>query len=295
MFPPWLVLLSTLIHILPALGTAESDTVAQLRLGPTALDRLKTLGQDSDFVFDFFNPPGGVTMGGAGHTVAATSASFPAVIGNGVAMTVGFLAGCALNSPHTHPRATEINFSVNGTLRTGTLQENGARFVVNELPPGSVTIFPMGAIHFEMNDGCEPAMFVSAFNSEDPGVLQLAQRFYGLPVDVIQATLGGLGVEEVEGLADKIPDNIAYGTDACLQRCGLVRPPTQPTAQQQPRVSGNALPTGASAPAPSSTGNSTVTNSTVTNSTVTNSTVAASPANRNGTAPVNGNSTSTRV
>lgn len=51
------------------------------------------------------------------------------------------------------------------------LTENGARFVVNNLPPGSMTIFPkvksplhvhlpsslgdgQGAIHFEVNDGC---------------------------------------------------------------------------------------------------------------------------------------------
>jgi hypothetical protein len=43
---------------------------------------------------------------------------------------------------------------VNGTLRTGLLTENGARFVVNDLPPGSMTVFPQGSVHFEMNDGC---------------------------------------------------------------------------------------------------------------------------------------------
>ncbi|KAF8216727.1 hypothetical protein K438DRAFT_1797723, partial [Mycena galopus ATCC 62051] len=106
------------------------------------------------------------------------------------------------------------------------------------------TVFPQGAIHFEMNDGCEPAMFVAGFNSEDPGVLSVAQRFFGLPIDIIGATMGGLGVQEVEGLEAKIPDNVAVGTDACLQRCGLHRPRAQPTAQHQPRVSGNAFPTG---------------------------------------------------
>jgi hypothetical protein len=77
------------------------------------------------------------------------------------------------------------------------LAENGARFVFNELPAGSATVFPKGAIHFEMNLECgeffqprpylfdpqrkekmaaEPTLFVAAFNNEDPGVLQLAQR-----------------------------------------------------------------------------------------------------------------------
>ncbi|KAF7319081.1 Cupin type-1 domain-containing protein [Mycena chlorophos] len=228
--------------------TAEVQSeVAALRDSPTAVGRLSTLSQDSQFVFDFFNPPAGVVSGAGGHTVEASSANFPAVVGNGVAMTVGFLGPCSINTPHTHPRATEINFSANGTLRTGLLTENGARFIMNELPPGSMTVFPQGAIHFEMNDGCAPAVFVAAFNSEDPGVLQLAQRFLGLPLDIISATLGDIGVEEVEGLAHLLPDNVAFGTDECLQRCGLKRPSAQPTAQQQPRVSGNAFPDATSA------------------------------------------------
>lgn len=102
-----------------------------------------------------------------------------------------------MNIPHTHPRATEINIAINGTLRTGMLAENGARFVFNDVPAGAATVFPKGAIHFEMNLECgecfllnivtyitviltkhvvEPTLFVAAFNNEDPGVLALAQR-----------------------------------------------------------------------------------------------------------------------
>jgi Cupin len=67
---------------------------------------------------------------------------------------VGYLGACSMNTPHTHPRATEINFAVNGSLRTGMLAENGARFVFNDVPAGSATVFPRGAIHFEMNLEC---------------------------------------------------------------------------------------------------------------------------------------------
>jgi hypothetical protein len=94
------------------------------------------------------------------------------LIGNGVAMSesfrhsatkkptslfrsaYGYLEACGMNIPHTHPRATEINIAVNGTLRTGMLAENGARFVFNNVPAGSATVFPQGAIHFEMNLDC---------------------------------------------------------------------------------------------------------------------------------------------
>ncbi|KAJ7509922.1 RmlC-like cupin [Mycena galericulata] len=211
------VFLSTVLS--SVLCTPLSDEVATLRQAPTAVDRINDLPNDTQFIFDFFNPTGGIVMGAAGHTVTATSGTFPAVVGNGVAMTVGFLGPCGMNTPHTHPRATEINFSVNGTLRTGMLAENGARFVVNELPPGSMTVFPQGAIHFEMNEGCEPAMFVAAFNGEDPGVQSTAQRFYGLPVDILQATLGGLGVQEVEGMADMVNSYLCIFVDPGQHRC----------------------------------------------------------------------------
>lgn len=224
-----------------------ADKVAALKLAATEVDRIKLL-TDDEFVFDFVNPPGvGETNGVGGHTVAATPSNFPAIIGHGMAMTVGFLGPCGMNSPHTHPRATEFNFAVNGTLRAGMLSENGARFIINDVHPGSATIFPRGVIHFEMNDGCEPAMFVAAFNDEDPGVDQIAQRLFGLPVDILSATLGDLGVEQVAGLEAKIPDNVALGTNECLQRCGITRT-QQPTNQRQPRVSGNALPAGFAGP-----------------------------------------------
>jgi hypothetical protein len=53
-----------------------------------------------------------------------------------------------MNTPHTHPRATEINFVVNGTFRTGMLAENGARFVFSEVPAGSASVFPLVRSHF---------------------------------------------------------------------------------------------------------------------------------------------------
>ena len=146
-----------------------------------------------------------------------------------------------MNSPHTHPRASEINFSLNTTLRAGVLIENGARFAEIDIRPGTATIFPQGAIHFEMNPSCEEAMFVAGFNGEDPGVQQVAQRFFGLPPDIVGATLGGLGIQEVANLEGFIPDNVIYGVEECLARCGIERTP-QPNAQRQPRVSANAFP-----------------------------------------------------
>ncbi|KAJ7235635.1 hypothetical protein B0H12DRAFT_1141390 [Mycena haematopus] len=232
----WVSLALALVAALPLRVSAdaasdEAALVKSLRDAPTAVDRINLLPNDDD----------AATVGAGGKIVTANSATFPAVIGTRSAMAIGTLDPCSMNTPHTHPRATEMQFSVNGTIRTGMITENGGRFVMTSLPPGSMTIFPQGSIHFQVNDGCEPLLFASSFNSEDPGVLQVAQRFLGLPPDIVGATLGGLGVVEVAGLESQIPDNVAIATDSCLKRCGLTRP-NQPTTQRQPRVSGNAFP-----------------------------------------------------
>jgi oxalate decarboxylase/phosphoglucose isomerase-like protein (cupin superfamily) len=82
-----------------------------------------------------------------------------------------------MNTPHTHPRATEFLYVVNGTgLSVGFIEENGARFVSNTVLPGEGTLFPKGSIHFQQNLGCDPLTFVAALNNVDPGVLSAAQR-----------------------------------------------------------------------------------------------------------------------
>ena len=81
-----------------------------------------------------------------------------------------------MNTPHTHPRATEFLYLVNGNMEAGFIEENGARFVVNQLTAGQGTLFPQGSIHYQINTGCEPIKFVAALNNEDPGANQIAQR-----------------------------------------------------------------------------------------------------------------------
>lgn len=81
-----------------------------------------------------------------------------------------------MNTPHTHPRATEILYLVTGEMEAGFIEENGARFVKNTLTKGQGTLFPQGSIHYQMNTGCDPVLFVAVLNDEDPGTSQIAQR-----------------------------------------------------------------------------------------------------------------------
>ena len=65
-----------------------------------------------------------------------------------------------MNTPHTHPRATEMLYLVNGTITSGMIAENGARFVFNTLEAGMAQVFLQGSIHYQQNELCDPVMFV---------------------------------------------------------------------------------------------------------------------------------------
>jgi hypothetical protein len=144
-------------------------------------------------------------------------------------MTLGFLEPCGINTPHLHPRATEMLVLVEGSsLRFGSIFENGLvkpgqnQEVAASLKKFEATAFPQGSMHWQFNDGCEKAIFVAVLNSEDPGTSQLAQNFFGLDAAVVNATLGSPKTIEgrpIEDFRQLIPTNIAQDRASCLTRC----------------------------------------------------------------------------
>jgi hypothetical protein len=200
--------------------------ISSLENAATAVDRIKLLPNPSDHVYDFLNPPtsDATTTGLGGHTVKADRGTFPALIGNGVAMTVGFLGPCGFNTPHTHPRSAEINIVVEGELGTEFITENGATLIKNRLSTYQMTVFPQGAIHTEWNPDCTPATFVAGFASEDPGVQQSAQRLFDMDDDLLEAVFANdftFAGEDIDTFRSLVPANVALGVESCLAKCGL--------------------------------------------------------------------------
>ncbi|CAM9752540.1 unnamed protein product, partial [Ectocarpus sp. 13 AM-2016] len=123
---------------------------------------------------------------------AATLGQIPALDGQGIAMALVNLDACTINLPHIHPRATEMQYVINGEhLRVAFVEENGGEgAVVNDLSQGDVTFFPQGLIHYEQNLGCEPVTFLAALNNDDPGAVTITTRFFELPTEAIQVRAG---------------------------------------------------------------------------------------------------------
>ncbi|MCJ1309944.1 hypothetical protein MMC25_003605 [Agyrium rufum] len=198
--------------------------IQSLVLAASAVDRVNLLAP-ADLVYDFGKAQTNSTdtTGAGGHTVKADRKAFPALIGNGVSMTVGFLGPCGFNTPHTHPRSAEFNIVVQGALVSQFMLENGAHNIVNNLTLYQATVFPQGALHTEFNPLCTNSTFVAGFGNEDPGVQQAAQVFYGFQEDIVQATLevDTINGEDIEAFKSKIPANVALGVESCLSACGI--------------------------------------------------------------------------
>jgi oxalate decarboxylase/phosphoglucose isomerase-like protein (cupin superfamily) len=188
-------------------------------------------------VFDFGAHAVAGAGGLGGRLALATADNFPVLVDQGLATAVAFLEPCGMNSPHIHPRATEFLTLVQGRLQTGFMLENGfvpgaaaaeshqrlTTQVSANLTAFQSTVFPQGSIHFQFNDYCEPATFVSTLNSADPGTSQIAQNFFFLDDRVVDVALGGpvrVDGGNLDRLRDSLPPNLVRAMDGCLARCG---------------------------------------------------------------------------
>ncbi len=125
-------------------------------------------------------------------------------------------------APHNHPRATEYLINVAGPpLSAGSFNENGAPFYQGNLNAGSVTVLPLGSIHYVSNEGCDPALIVAGFNSETPGVGFLSSMYTAFDPQTVAAAFGGAGATVFD--TSKIPAAVNLGHDQCLQKCGINR------------------------------------------------------------------------
>jgi len=65
---------------------------------------------------------------------------------------------------------------------------------------------------------------VAAFPSEDPGVGQIAQEYFGLEEEIVAASAGGevtVNGQDIDKFRALIPANVAKGVESCLKKCGL--------------------------------------------------------------------------
>jgi hypothetical protein len=224
----------------PAAPTeSQAYLFRDLFTAPTAIKRFQRLLVQGDSLLTgpalraltvfSFNGASPATNATGGALKAANIETFPILTDLGISTTLGFLEPCGINTPHVHPRATEFLTLVEGSnLKFGYVLENGLvgatknPEIAGYLNKFEGTVFPQGSIHFQFNDNCDKATFVASLNSEDPGTSQIAQNFFALNYQVVNATLGmpkEINGKNIEQFRQYIPANVAQDMDVCLKRC----------------------------------------------------------------------------
>ena len=160
---------------------------------------------------------------GLGGTIRPLGvAQLPSLAKQGVSYSLFTIKPCGINLPHVHPRATELLYVIKGSkLVTAFVEENGGRAIVNELSAGQATFFPQGLIHYQQNLGCETAEYISALNSEDPGVVTIStQTLNHLPTTALVDTFNISNLNLLK-LQSGLPKGPAQGREECLKKCGM--------------------------------------------------------------------------
>ncbi|RDX74394.1 Rhicadhesin receptor, partial [Mucuna pruriens] len=160
----------------------------------------------SDFFSDILAKPGGTNNTYGSVVTGANVQKIPGLNTLGVSLSRIDYAPGGLNPPHTHPRATEIVFVLEGTLDVGFIT-TGNELISKTINKGEVFVFPKGLVHFQKNNGYEPASVIAAFNSQLPGTQSIALTLFTAtpPVpDNVLTKAFQVGTKEVQKIKSKL-------------------------------------------------------------------------------------------
>lgn len=160
----------------------------------------------TDFFFDGLAKPGATNNTMGSLVTTANVEKIPGLNTLGVSMARIDYARGGLNPPHTHPRATEIVFVLEGELDVGFVTTANALFS-KTIKKGEIFVFPKGLVHFQQNNGKVPAAVIAAFNSQLPGTQSIAVTLFTAspPVpDNVLTKAFQIGTKEVDKIKEKL-------------------------------------------------------------------------------------------
>ncbi|CAN4120206.1 unnamed protein product [Withania somnifera] len=158
-----------------------------------------TQASDPDILSDFIVPAGSAidgnlftfngTRGIFGCVIEkfkvtkVSKAEFPVLDGQSVSLAVLQFPGGGVNPPHTHPRAAELLFVIQGSLEVGFVDTTN-KLYTQTLQVGDLFVFPKGLVHYQYNsDWNNSATAVSAFGSANAGTVSLPMTLFATGID----------------------------------------------------------------------------------------------------------------
>ncbi|XP_008788947.3 germin-like protein 9-3 [Phoenix dactylifera] len=184
------------------LGTMALNALSHvlfLLLLAFAMSHVASAG-DPDITSDFVLPPNATVVDGSFFTFTglrmavnaappkaftafkATMAEFPALNGQSVSYAILMFPAGTVNPPHTHPRAAELLFLVDGFLEVGFVDTTN-KLYTQRLQPGDMFVFPKGLVHFQYCSSQGPAVAISAFGSASAGTVSVPGSVFTTGID----------------------------------------------------------------------------------------------------------------
>ncbi|KAL2892763.1 Germin-like protein subfamily 1 member 7 [Bienertia sinuspersici] len=142
----------------------------------------------NDFLYKGFNIQGDTNNTQGVEATLVDINRFPALNTLGVAMARVDFAPFGLNTPHLHPRGSEIFAVVEGSLYAGFITTSNKLFDT-VLYKGDMIVFPQGLIHFQFNIGKTTALAVASFGSQNPGRVNVANGVFGTSPSILDDVL----------------------------------------------------------------------------------------------------------
>ncbi|XP_021758339.1 putative germin-like protein 2-1 [Chenopodium quinoa] len=131
-----------------------------------------------DFIHKGFHIRGDTNNALGAEATLVDVTRFPALNTLGVALARVDFAPFGLNTPHLHPRGSEIFAVLERTLYAGVVTTNYTLYDT-VLRKGDMIVFPQGLIHFQLNLGRTKAFAVASFGSQNPGRVNIADGVFG--------------------------------------------------------------------------------------------------------------------
>lgn len=159
-----------------------------------------------DFFFAGLAKPGLTNNTFGSLVTAANVQKIPGLNTLGVSLARIDYAPGGINPPHTHPRATEIVFVLEGSLDVGFLT-TANKLISKTIVKGDVFVFPKGLVHFQKNNGKVPAAVIAGFNSQLQGTANIALTLFAAtpPVeDNVLTKTFQVGTKQIEKIKSRL-------------------------------------------------------------------------------------------
>ncbi|KEH37071.1 putative germin, rmlC-like jelly roll [Medicago truncatula] len=149
------------------------------------------LVEANDFLFSGLHIAGNTTNVVGSRVTPVFASQLRGLNTLGISMACVDIAPWGVNSPHSHPRATEICTVLEGTLEVGFITSNPEnRHFCKVLHKGDVFVFlPIGLIHYQRNIGYNNVVAIAALSSQNPGAITIGNAVFGATPEIASEVL----------------------------------------------------------------------------------------------------------